>query len=125
MNAITNTLSDINLSLSKLRGQGHDGASTVKGQVYKSKFGIYKLKKALYTHCAGHSLNLAIVNSCSITPIQNCISQIKGITMWFKSSPKWEELLKAVYHKGIQEGITYVITFSITECLYYTLGREY
>ena len=63
-------------------------------------------KKALYTHCAGHSLNLAIVNSCSITPIQNRISQIKGITIWIKSSPKREELLKTAYHKGIQEGAT-------------------
>ena len=58
--------------------------------------------KALYTHCAGHSLNLAIVNFCSVTPIQNCISQIKGITIWIKSSPKQEELLKAVYNKGKQ-----------------------
>ena len=54
--------------------------------------------KALYTHCAGYSLNLAIVNSYSVTPIQNCISQVKGITIWIKSSPKREELLKAVYH---------------------------
>ena len=60
--------------------------------------------KALYTHCAGHSLNLAIVNSCSVTPIRNCIDQIKGITVWIKSSPKREGLLKAVYQKGTQCG---------------------
>jgi len=60
--------------------------------------------KALYTHCAGHSLNLAIVNSCSVTAIDNCIAQIKGITIWIKSSPKREEPLKAVYHKGVQIG---------------------
>ena len=58
--------------------------------------------KALCTHCTGHSLNLAIVNSCSVIPIQNCISQVKGITIWIKSSPNREELLKVVYHKGIQ-----------------------
>ena len=31
---------------------------------------------AVYTHCAGHSLNLVIVSSCSAPPVQNCIVQI-------------------------------------------------
>jgi len=48
-----------------LRGQGYDGAANMSGQ----KSGVQKLipdqqPKAMYTHCAGHSLNLAIVTSC-------------------------------------------------------------
>lgn len=34
--------------------------------------------KAVYTHCAGHSLNLAILTSCSIPPVTNGIDHIKG-----------------------------------------------
>ena len=104
-NAIKGLLLEVGLSLNELRGQGYDGASTMAGERSGVQQKIREIQsKALYTHCAGHSLNLAIVNSCSITPIQNCISQVKGITIWIKSSPKREELLKAVYHKGIQCG---------------------
>ena len=63
-------------------------------------------KKAFYTHHAWHSLNLAIVNSCSITPMQNCISQIKGNTIWIKSSPNRKSCSKQCITKGIQEGAT-------------------
>jgi len=64
-NAIIITLEDLKLSLMHLRGQGYDGAANMSGQ----KSGVQKLirdqqPKALYTHCAGHSLNLAIVTSC-------------------------------------------------------------
>ena len=62
--------------------------------------------KALYTHCAGHSFNLAIVNSCSIPPVRNCIDEIKNLTRWIEHSPKREGLLKAVYQKGVQAGTT-------------------
>ena len=55
------TLSDVNLSLNELRGQGYDGASTMAGE----RSGVQKKirdkqKKALYTHCAGHSLILLL-----------------------------------------------------------------
>ena len=81
-NAIKGLLLEVGLSLNEFQGLGYDGASTMVGE----RSGIQQkireiLSKALYTHCVGHSLNLAIVNSCSITPIQNCISQIKGITI--------------------------------------------
>ena len=69
-NAIITTLEDLELSLVHLRGQGYDGAANMSAQ----KSGVQKLirdqqPKAMYTHCAGHSLNLAIVTSCSILPI--------------------------------------------------------
>ena len=57
---------------------------------------IEKQPKAIYTHCAGHSLNLAIISSCSIPPIRNCIDQIKAFTLCINSSDKRTGLLKAV-----------------------------
>ena len=40
-----------------------------------------KQTKAMYTHCAGHSFNLAVLSSCSISSIRNCINQIKSLAM--------------------------------------------
>ncbi len=65
------SIEKLGLYLSNLRGQGYDGASTMAG----TKAGVQariceKKPKALYTHCAGHSLNLAIVSSCSVPPIR-------------------------------------------------------
>ena len=46
VNAITKTLSDVDLSLNELQGQGYDGTSSMAGErsVYKRKFGICKRK---------------------------------------------------------------------------------
>ena len=90
-------MSDVDLSLNELQGQGYDGTSSMAGERSGVQKKIQDMQmKALYTHCAGHSLNLAIVNSCSITPMHNCINRIKGIAIWIKLSPKQELLLKAV-----------------------------
>ncbi len=104
-NAIVQSLEGIGLSLDNLHGQGYDGASTMSGV----KAGVQAIiqerqPKALYTHCAGHSLNLAILNSCSIPSIRNCIDQIKGFTVWIRYSPNREGLLKAIISKRSQVG---------------------
>ena len=59
---------------------------------------------AVYTHCAGHSLNLTIVNSCSIPVMLNCIQQIKSFTIWVKYSAKRGGLLKAICDSSVQAG---------------------
>ena len=105
--AIVSSIEGLGLSLNDLRGQGYDGAATMSGQ----KTGVQKQirdkqPKAVYTHCAGHSLNLAIVSSCSIPMVTNCIDQIKSLTLWIKYSAKREGLLKAVYEHGTQQGST-------------------
>ena len=59
VNAITKTLSDAELSLNELRGQGYDGVSTMTGERTGVQRQIRDMqKKALFTHCAGHSLLL-------------------------------------------------------------------
>ena len=103
--AIVDTIEELGLSLNELRGQGYDGAATMSGK----KSGVQKQirdiqPKAVYTHCAGHSLNLAIVTSCSIPLVSNCIEQIKSFTLWIKYSAKREGLLKSVCDRGIQSG---------------------
>ena len=53
--AIIECLENLGFSLSDLRGQGYDGASTMSGV----RFGVQariceRQPKAHYTHCAGH-----------------------------------------------------------------------
>ena len=61
VSANKDVLSRLHLPMSRCRGQYYDGASTMKG----SKSGVAKqlldeAARAIYTHCYGHSLNLAI-----------------------------------------------------------------
>ena len=79
---IQEVLKSVGLPLTHLHGQGYDGASTMSGE----KGGVQRLlkdkqPKALYTHCAGHSLNLVITGSCQIPAIHNCISSVKDMTL--------------------------------------------
>ena len=106
-NAIISTLEELGLSLQNLRGQGYDGAATMSGEKSGDQKQLRDIQpKALYTHCAGHSINLAIVSSCAIPSISNCIDTIKSMTIWIKSSPKREGLLKCVYENEAQTGLT-------------------
>ena len=55
-------LCEHNLSLSKLRGQGYDGASNMQGAINGLKTLILKKNKsAFYVHCFAHQLQLTIV----------------------------------------------------------------
>ncbi len=61
--AIKDTLLRMGVNLSKCRGQCYDGASNMSG----SKSGVStrlqkEEKRAVYTHCYGHALNLAVGN---------------------------------------------------------------
>ena len=105
--SIISALQGLGLSLSSLRGQGYDGASTMSGAKSGVQARIREHQpKALYTHCAGHSFNLAIQNSCRVPCIRNCIDQIKSLTIFVKHSHKREGFLKAIASKSkLQAGI--------------------
>ena len=55
------TFTRLNLSFSKLRGQCYDGASAMKGIRSGLVPRIQEIEsRAVYTHCYGHSINLAV-----------------------------------------------------------------
>ena len=63
-NVIVSTIQDalicMNLTLSKVHGQCYDGASNMKGLRNGVAKQIEEMeRKAIYTHCYGHSINLA------------------------------------------------------------------
>ena len=60
VSTISGALIRMNLTLSKVRGQCYDGASNMSGLRNGVARQIKDMeKKGLYTHCYGHSLNLA------------------------------------------------------------------
>ncbi|XP_019260722.1 PREDICTED: zinc finger MYM-type protein 1-like [Nicotiana attenuata] len=60
--AIYSLLSDHSLSTSKIRGQGYDGASNMKGEISGLKTLIMKdSSSAYYIHCFAHQLQLTLV----------------------------------------------------------------
>ena len=73
LGVVHDVLKRLNLSMSKVRGQCYDGASAMSG----SRAGVVKMiqdeePRAIYTHCYGHSLNLAccdMVKHCKIMNI--------------------------------------------------------
>ncbi|CAN6682240.1 unnamed protein product [Malus baccata var. baccata] len=60
--AIERLFATRNLSMSKLRGQGYDGASNMKGELNGLKTKILnKYPQSFYIHCFAHQLQLALV----------------------------------------------------------------
>ena len=55
---------------------------------------LEKQSKAIYSHCAGHSLNLAILNSCSIHQSEIALTKSKLLLVGLKPQTKDHVLFK-------------------------------
>jgi hypothetical protein len=99
--SITHTIEDIllrlSLQLENCRGQCYDGASAMAG----SRTGVAttiraKEPRALYTHCYGHALNLAVQDTVKgNTVLRDTLDTVEEMTKLIKKSPKRE----ALFHK--------------------------
>lgn len=59
--AILRQLTEMGLEVNLLRGQGYDGASTMRGRVSGVQARIQEqYSRAVYTHCRSHALNLVV-----------------------------------------------------------------
>ena len=93
---ITDVLLLLNLSISKIRGQCYDGAATMSG----AKSGVATRlsaaePRAVFTHCYGHSLNLACVDTikrCKL--MQDALDTTREITKLIKRSPVRNAIFK-------------------------------
>ena len=75
--AILGRLSLWKLPLENLRGQRYDGSSNMAGARSDCKAIIsQQVPMALYTLCAAHQLNLAVVEACSIRAFKNAESYV-------------------------------------------------
>ena len=96
VNVIKETINQMRLKVSNLRGQCYDGAAVMTGH----KNGVAaKIKeenpKCLYTHCYGHALNLCVKDACTEVPtLTETFAITKEICKLIKKSPQREALLK-------------------------------
>jgi len=94
--AAKDTLCRMNLPLSKVRGECYDSASAMSGP----KSGVAKRiqneePRAVYTHCYGHSINLATCDAVKQSrPIKSALEMTHEITKLIKYSPRREGILK-------------------------------
>ena len=101
--AITDVLLRLNLALSRVRGQCYDGAATMSG----AKSGVAtRLRaaepRAIFTHCYGHSLNLACcdtIKRCKL--MKDAMDTTHEITKLIKKSPAREAIFKQL-KEGMQ-----------------------
>ena len=88
----------MNLPMSKLRGQCYDGASVMSG----IRSGVAKQiadiePRAIFTHCYGHALNLAVADTVKQSKVmRNALETTYEIIKLIKYSPKREAILKKI-----------------------------
>ena len=90
VNMILDVLTRLNLSIKKLRGQCYDGASAMSGPRSGVAKQIRDLEsRAVYTHCYGHSLNLACMDTIKSSKVMQEAHDITAeITKLVKLSPR-------------------------------------
>ena len=86
---VKDVLCRYNLSLGKLRGQCYDGASAIQGARSGVATRICEEEpRALYTHCYGHSINLAASDAIKRTKVmKHAMETAHEITKLVKYSP--------------------------------------
>ncbi|XP_047978791.1 zinc finger MYM-type protein 1-like [Salvia hispanica] len=95
------------LSLSRLRGQGYDGASNMRGEFNGLKSLILKENpSAKYIHCFAHQLQLVVVN---VTKAHGAVSDFFTIVTMIVntcgSSCKRKDKLRQLEHEKLVEGL--------------------
>ncbi|KAL4104264.1 hypothetical protein QTP88_019573 [Uroleucon formosanum] len=94
-NTIKETLKKIGFDLNKMRGQGYDGAASMRGR-FRGVQAIIKnvYPKAIYTHCVSHSLNLCLSDATKSQDIRNAFGIINECCSFFNSSAKRTTVLQ-------------------------------
>lgn len=102
-NTFLDCLRQHGVDLTKLRGQGYDGASNMSGKhrgvqaVVRQQYPLAK-----YVHCRAHVLNLCLVHSSKIPLIRNMMDTVQQIAFCFNYSAKrlkaFQEQLEQTEH---------------------------
>ena len=96
VSVIKDTLLRLNLSLTRCRGQCYDGASNMQG----ARNGVAKRladeeSRAVYTHCYGHTLNLAASDTLrQLKLLKDALDTTSEVSRLIKFSPKRDTLLE-------------------------------
>lgn len=87
---ILNTLVRMNISLSKCRGQCYDGASNMSGAKKGVAANITKQEpRAIYSHCYGHALNLAVGDNVKRSKVILCLKCPNSLSIHLGGTLSW------------------------------------
>ena len=98
VSVVKDTLLRLNLNLSRCRGQCYDGGSNMAGARNGVKSQILKVQpRALFTHCYGHSLSLA-VSDCikNVRFLQSNMDTTFEISKLFQYSPNRQAMFQKI-----------------------------
>ncbi|XP_078490135.1 52 kDa repressor of the inhibitor of the protein kinase-like [Ciona intestinalis] len=96
-NSIIETLKIWGLDLSKLRGQGYDGAANMAGQFRGVQAHVLnKYPLATYTHCNSHVLNLIVSHACKVPSIARTFAFIQDAAIYFKTPQRQKVLSSSI-----------------------------
>lgn len=85
------------MDCNNIYGQGYDGATNMSGHIKGTQTVVREnFPKALYVHCAAHSLNLAVSTSCDIQAIRNCLGTVEKMYCFFKTPKRNNVLLNEI-----------------------------
>ncbi|XP_035823482.1 zinc finger MYM-type protein 1-like [Zea mays] len=105
--AIFGLLDHHGLSISKIRGQGYDGASNMRGEFNGLQRKILDINPhAYYVHCFAHQLQLVVVSiasSACCQSVHDFFEYIHLIVTTTSSSCKRRDALKEKHHQNILE----------------------
>ncbi len=95
VSAITDALLRFQISINKVRGQCYDGCSTMAGVQGGVATKIQQMEpRAVFTHCYGHSLNLAVSDTVKKSVImRDCLDTCYELVKLIKFSPKRDAML--------------------------------
>ncbi len=98
---ICDVLLRFNISKNKLRGQCYDGAASMSGaQTGVAKRISDEEPRAVYTHCYGHALNLAVADSVKACKcMRNALDGAYEIVKLVKKSPTRDAILQNLKQK--------------------------
>ena len=100
--AIVSAVESFGLPMSCIVGQGYDGAANMSSNRVGVQARIRQSAPlATYFHCGGHCLNLVIVHSCSLPNVRNVIDKMKAVCIFFRFSPKRENLLNCIIQQKV------------------------
>ena len=95
---ILDLLVRFNLPVKNCRGQCYDGAANMAGRRAGVATKIKQVEpRALYIHCMGHSLNLAVQDTCrSVSIVSEALDTVLELSKIFKYSAKKKSMLLQV-----------------------------
>lgn len=99
---VKKALNDLELDIKNIVGQCYDGAANMCG-IYKGLATQIKTSapNAIYVHCYGHLLNLAIQDTMTNTkPLRNALGTIQSLYVFLEASPKRHAVFNDIEIEG-------------------------